>query len=150
MNAVDNPAAAARCGDPDRYSRLFLPGTGITPDFWEDGYLRAFVSHLAESRGKVSRLKAALLSLGITAFIAHEDIQPSREWQREIEAALETMDFLIAFIEPNFANSEWTDQEIGYALGRRVEIIPVRVGRDPHGFIGKIQGVQGKGQMPNA
>ena len=134
---------------PDKYRKLFISGTGITPDFWKDGYLKTFVSHLSSGRSKVSRLKAALEEWGMSAFIAHDDIKPSREWQREIEAALESMELLIAFIEPGFAKSDWTDQEVGYALGRRVEVIPIRVGQDPHGFIGKIQGVQAKGKVPH-
>ena len=27
-------------------------------------------------------------------------------------------------------------------------MIPIRIGQDPHGFIGKIQGIQGKGHLP--
>jgi hypothetical protein len=43
----------------------------------------------------------------------------------------------------DFAESRWTDQEVGVAIGRRVPIIPVRLGADPYGFIGKYQGVAG-------
>lgn len=39
----------------------------------------------------------------------------------------------------DFHDSFWTDQELGYAFGRGVPIICVRLGRDPYGFIGKFQ-----------
>ncbi len=54
------------------------------------------------------------------------------------------MDALVALITPDFHASSWTDQEIGWALGRGVPVIPVRLGADPYGFVGKIQAVTGK------
>ena len=38
-----------------------------------------------------------------------------------------------------FHDSDWTDQEVGFAFGRGVPIISVRMGKDPYGFIGKFQ-----------
>jgi hypothetical protein len=38
-----------------------------------------------------------------------------------------------------FHDSDWTDQEVGYALARGVPIIAVRLERDPYGFLGKFQ-----------
>jgi hypothetical protein len=35
---------------------------------------------------------------------------------------------------------EWTDQEIGIAFGLENFLIPIRMGKDPYGFIGKLQG----------
>ena len=40
-----------------------------------------------------------------------------------------------------FHESDWTDQEVGFALARRVPIMAVRLGRDPYGFIGRFQGL---------
>jgi hypothetical protein len=49
------------------------------------------------------------------------------------------MDGLVALMTDNFHDSQWTDQEIGYAFARQVPIIAVRLGSDPYGFIGKFQ-----------
>ena len=51
---------------------------------------------------------------------------------------------------PNFHESMWTDQEIGIAIaiGRGMLIVPVRLGLDPYGFIGKYQGLQGINKSP--
>jgi TIR domain len=76
-------------------------------------------------------------------------IKPNRDWQNEIEKALNSMDCLIALLTPTFHESYWTDQEIGFALGRNVPIISVRIGKDPYGFIGKLQGFQAKGKRAN-
>ena len=82
------------------------------------------------------------------AFIAHEDIEASKEWRDEVEAGLETMEVLVAVVEPGFKESDWCAQEVGYALGRKIDIIPLRAGLDPFGFFGKYQGIQIKGKYP--
>ncbi|WP_437188597.1 toll/interleukin-1 receptor domain-containing protein [Planctomicrobium sp. SH668] len=85
-------------------------------------------------------------NFGVTCFVAHEDIQPSQEWQKEIEKALFSMHVLVPLLTETFHESNWTDQEIGVAIGRDVPVISVRVGTDPYGFIGKYQAIQGLGK----
>lgn len=133
---------------PEKYKKLFSGGASHLADFWKSGYLRLFVSHLSSNKARMSALKAGLETWGISAFIAHEDIEPSREWRDEVEAGLETMDVLAAVVEPGFKESDWCVQEVGYALGRKVDIIPLRAGLDPFGFFGKYQGIQIKGRLP--
>ncbi|ODU48485.1 MAG: hypothetical protein ABS92_08400 [Thiobacillus sp. SCN 63-374] len=135
--------------EPEKYQRVFSPATLRSADFWKDGYLRAFVSHLSSNRERMSALKSSLAHWGISAFIAHEDIKASREWRDEVEAGLETMDVLVAVVEPGFKESDWCAQEVGYALGRKVDIVPLRAGLDPFGFFGKYQGIQIKGKLPD-
>jgi AbiJ N-terminal domain 5/TIR domain len=133
---------------PEKYQTLFGARAVRAADFWVSGYLKMFVSHLSTNRSRMSALKAGLSHWGISAFIAHEDIQASREWRDEVEAGLETMEVLAAVVEPGFKESDWCAQEVGYALGRKVDIIPLRAGLDPFGFFGKYQGIQIKGKSP--
>jgi serine/threonine protein kinase len=135
--------------NPEKFQKVFGVRVTKSADFWVAGYLRMFVSHLSSNRARMSALKASLASWGISAFIAHEDIQASREWRDEVEAGLETMDVLAAVVEPGFKESDWCSQEVGYALGRKVDIIPLRAGMDPFGFFGKYQGIQIKGKLPD-
>ena len=72
----------------------------------------------------------------------------SKEWLNVIESSIITCDAFLAMIDDNFKNSNWCDQEAGFAFGIGMPIIPVRLGIDPYGFIGKFQGIQGKGKMP--
>ncbi|WP_278355101.1 MULTISPECIES: toll/interleukin-1 receptor domain-containing protein [Idiomarina] len=116
------------------------------PAFWLSGEARVFLSHLAKNKVETTQLKNQLESFGISAFVAHEDIEPTKEWQTEIESALATMDALIALLTPGFKESNWCDQEVGVAIGRRLPIISIRQGLDPYGFIGKYQAVQGAGK----
>ncbi|MBF0320330.1 MAG: toll/interleukin-1 receptor domain-containing protein [Nitrospirae bacterium] len=107
---------------------------------WEEnGYYRVFLSHQTEYRVEAAELKAKLSLFGITCFVAHEDIEPLKEWQIEIENALFSMDALIALMTSDFHDSKWTDQEVGVAFGREVPIISIKLGSDPYGFIGKFQ-----------
>lgn len=100
---------------------------------------RLFISHLAVEKLKATRLKECLAPYGIAGFVAHEDIHPTLEWQSEIERGLWAMDALIAIHTPGFSQSIWCQQEVGFALGRGVKIISLKMGEDPTGFIGKHQ-----------
>lgn len=113
---------------------------------WKSGHFRLFISHLASFKIQASHLQSFFRKYAISAFVAHEDIEPSKEWQREIESALYTMDAFTALLIPGFKESNWCDQEVGVAVGRDVLIIPVRKGLDPYGFIGKYQAIQGAGK----
>ncbi len=110
---------------------------------WDVGQVRVFLSHKAEYKKGTSQLKDCLKRYGIACFVAHEDIEPTEEWQTEIEHALHSMDAMVALLTPDFHESKWTDQEIGFALGRGLPVVAVCLGQDPYGFIGKLQGLQG-------
>ena len=103
-----------------------------------DGY-RVFLSHKAGVKETATTLKEGLRVFGVSAFVAHKDIRPTKEWQDEIEAALASMDAFVALMSKTFHDSDWTDQEVGYALCRGVPIIALRQGTDPYGFIGRFQ-----------
>jgi hypothetical protein len=118
------------------------------PAFWADGQFRLFVSHLAAEKKYAAALQDYLAPIGISCFVAHTDITPTEEWQTAIEHALSTCDSLVALLHPNFHKSNWTDQEIGYAMGRHVPVFAVRLGEDPYGFIGKFQAFNGIGKEP--
>lgn len=110
---------------------------------WGEQPVRVFLSHKAAVKLHVSKLKQSLARCGIAAFVAHEDIEPTEAWQREIERALRSMDALVALLTKDFHNSDWTDQEIGVAMGRQIPLITVRLGRDPYGLMGKGQALGG-------
>jgi len=116
---------------------------------WQQDCLRVFLSHLSKYRQYTAELQEPLFSYGISAFVAHVDIEPTREWQDEIELALQTCDSLVALLTPEFHSSYWTDQEVGYCRGRGTFIIPVKLGLDPYGFIGRYQALNGIERKPH-
>ena len=106
---------------------------------WEgDGY-RLFLSHKSEVSKEVVRLKNKLKVYGVSAFVAHASIKPTQQWQDEIENGLHSMEALAALITDDFHDSNWTDQEVGFAFGRPVPVIPVRLGHNPRGFLARVQ-----------
>lgn len=109
---------------------------------WGEAGFRVFLSHKTEVKKETALLKDQLSLFGVAAFVAHEDILPTKEWQNEIESALESMDAFVALLTHDFHESLWTDQEVGYAIARSVPVVSVRLGRDPYGFIGKFQGLR--------
>jgi hypothetical protein len=116
------------------------------PAFWSPGQFRLFISHVTSFKQRATALRQELTRFHISGFVAHETIDPGKLWQREIEAALGSMHGLVALITPDFHASNWTDQEIGWALGAGMYVLPVRRGADPYGFLGQIQGIQGMGK----
>jgi hypothetical protein len=120
----------------------------VDPPFWRKGMLRLFVSHLAAKRDFAAGLQEALLEYGISAFVAHNDIEPTSEWQAQIETALATCDALIALLHEHFHASPWTDQEIGFAMGRGIPVFAVRFTYAPYGFIGRFQAFNGNNKAP--
>jgi hypothetical protein len=119
---------------------------GVDPSFWRKDMLRVFVTHLAAHRAYAGELQEALLRYGISSFVAHNDIEPTLEWQVQIETALATCDALVALLHDKFHASYWTDQEIGFAMGRGVPVFAVRLGETPYGFIGRFQAFNGNGK----
>jgi hypothetical protein len=111
--------------------------------FWMKHHFRLFISHISEIKTQASELQKQLANFGISAFVAHEDIVPTKEWLIEIDLALNTMDAMVALLSPGFKESDWTSQEVGIGIGKNTLIIPVRLGLDPYGFIGRYQGYQG-------
>jgi hypothetical protein len=123
--------------------RLPFPTPTDEARIWTVGRLRLFVSHVSRVKASAARLKAALEPLGVDAFVAHNDIEPTLEWALEIELALRSMHALCAVITPDFHSSLWCDQEVGFALGRPVPVLTVRSGADPYGLMGKAQAIPG-------
>jgi hypothetical protein len=107
--------------------------------FWKEGTIRLFISHLSRKKTVATELRDELDKFGISGFVAHADITPSREWQNEIEKALRTCDCLVALMASGFHKSDWTDHEVGFVFGKGLPIIPVNMGEHPYGFIAKFQ-----------
>lgn len=110
------------------------------PRNWQDTtQFRLFISHISKDKLKATRLKLCMEKYHISGFVAHEDIHPTLEWQTEIERGLNTMDALISIHTPGFAQSNYTQQELGFAMGRGCKIICLEMGEQPTGFASKHQ-----------
>lgn len=131
----------------DLAMHLDLPSSSLPTDpeaerrLWVAGFCRCFLSHTSKHKMQAASLKGQLVAYGCDVFVAHEDIVPTLEWQREIETALGSCHCLLALVTDDFHGSLWTDQESGFVLGRGLPVVPIRSGKDPYGLMGKLQAV---------
>ena len=53
----------------------------VIPDstFWHTNHFRLFMSHLSSFKARTAQLQESLKDYGISAFVAHEDIEPTKE-----------------------------------------------------------------------
>lgn len=71
------------------------------------------------------------------------DVDGKPDDTAKIERALRSCEVMVAYVTPGFAESDWTDQEVGWALGRDLVVVPVSVeGAMPRGFLGTYQAVR--------
>jgi TIR domain len=117
---------------------------------WRSDHVRLFITHTHEHRGMAKQIKEALVfPYRVDAFVAHDDIEPTRLWEDEITNALRTCDALLALLTPGFHESKWCDQEVGWVLGRDMPLVAsVNMGATPHGFIGRFQAIPRFGDDP--
>jgi len=109
------------------------------PDCWDDQGLRVFISHSSANKAEAKSLSDLLSPYGIKGFVAHEDIEPNRDWIEQIKRALFTCDALIALVTGDFKTSSWTNQEVGVVYARRQLIVAVRISDDPRGLLATTQ-----------
>lgn len=97
--------------------------------------IKIFLSYSSLNKIGVGQIKSWLSEFGFKVFLAHEDIAPSLEWQKEIIKQLKDCNIFIPIITPQFNKSDWTDQESGMAFITKKLIVPISIGGlNPHGF----------------
>ena len=103
--------------------------------------VNAFISYSHQDRKWASQTKRELRKVGIEAFLAHEDIRVSEEWQQRIIQELGRCDLFVPLLSVNFVRSEWAPQEAGFIASRpEVIIAPLSIDKtDPFGFFAKVQ-----------
>jgi len=105
--------------------------------------MKVFLSYSNYDKALAAQVKAELVDrYGLEVFLAHEDIQPSSEWQQTILEELEASEVFLPVLTASFGESEWTDQETGVALGLHKLIVPLKVSADPRGFVGRLQALR--------
>jgi hypothetical protein len=108
-------------------------------NLWDTGIARVFLSLLASENAFVGEVSTELARIGISSFVAHDSIDVTLEWQHEIERALRTADVLAGLVHPHFYDSYWTQQEVGWALGREIPVVLIGLGEPPKAFPARIQ-----------
>jgi hypothetical protein len=113
--------------------------------------LNIFLSYNTNNKIQAGKIKKGLETDKIYLFLAHEDIDPTEQWEEVILKNLKSCQvFLALIVTPNFRESNWTDQEAGFAIASAIEnkkyIISLFDAQVPHGFLNKYQGINISGK----
>jgi len=117
----------------------------------QQGKKKVFLSYSHKDRMLAGEIAVFLKAHGVYVFLAHEDIEISKEWRDEIQRNLKSCNILFALITPRFQESVWTNQEAGYMLGRNIQVVPLIVGETnikEFGFLEALQGIKIKEENP--
>ena len=107
----------------------------IDVNVFQENKIKIFISHRDTHKKQAKKLGEYLEPLGVSCFVAHDSIEPMTLWKDVIHKALASMDAFICFITDNFYKSCWTNQEIGFALAKKVPMYLFSFDKtDPDGF----------------
>lgn len=139
--------------DPDCQRAIPFSGRRpVNPDrlsIWKQGLVRVFISHRDRHKKLARDLADELEPYGFSCFVAHETIPANEEWRKVILAGLETMEIMLVVLTSDFSESFWTMQEVGYALGKAVPLVSLKLETaDPPGFISHMQALRGSIGQP--
>ena len=84
-----------------------------------------FISYSRKDKEFVTRLHAALLERGRTAWVDWEGIPPTARWRAEIEAAIINGQSFVFVVSPSSAASEICAEEAAIAERHNKKIIPL-------------------------
>jgi hypothetical protein len=89
-----------------------------------------FVSHSTDDVcSDVGVICEILEKCKIPSFVADRDAPLGQALPAIIMRAIEESDLFLVFLTKNSRKSPWVNQEIGYALGRDIPVIPLKKGR---------------------
>lgn len=131
---IDDEAALSIASVPDDHG------------LWNEGHVRVFLSHTAKEKEFVGEVSRELAVVGIHGFVAHETMKIERPWQSQIEVALRTAEAFVGLVHPPFNESNWCQQELGWAKGRGLPEFFIRLGANPEGFAASTQWPSGNGR----
>lgn len=108
---------------------------------------RIFICHSNNGKKIASELKENLDTLGLSVFVAHIDIIPSKDFPSTIIQSLKSIDIFIPIITDDFRKSDWADQECGMAFLLEKLILPISIDNNlPYGFLSQLQAFKVKSE----
>lgn len=90
-----------------------------------------FISHSILDIDLAKKIKSWLDDVGISIFIAHQDLEPAKDFDLEIIEQIKTSLIFVPLLTKNFMRSEWCDQETGIAIATNSTILPIKIDNDP-------------------
>lgn len=102
-----------------------------------------FISYQTSNKHVAGKLQGIFQEIGISAFLAHEDIEVSTEWRERILEELGKATMFISILSNEYFESPWCVQESGIAAYRGITSLHLSIdGNIPQGFSSNIQSVK--------
>ena len=79
--------------------------------------------------GEIGEVCNIFKTCKIPSFIADRDAPIGKSLPETVKKAINNSELVLVFLTKNSKKSIWVNQEIGYALGKGIPIIPLRKGR---------------------
>jgi len=86
---------------------------------------KVFISHSTRDQRLVIALANILSKFGIKVFVAEWYLRPGQRLEKKVFDEIEDSDCVVALLTQNGIRSNWTHQEIGYALKSGRTLIPL-------------------------
>ena len=104
----------------------------------------AFISYQTDDKAIAGKIKYLLTNVGVSSFMAHEDIDVSEEWRLKILEEIGKADLFVSVLSRKYDESLWCIQEAGIASFRKeMTKIPLSIdGSIPKAFAGNIQSIK--------
>lgn len=134
--SLDGP----KIGKTDLFDKFYQAPIPI----FEGKKIEIFFSYANKDKLLAGKIATLLNKREIDVFLAHEDIEISKEWRNEILKHLKNDNFLLALLTANYEKSVWAIQEAGYMMGKGGKSIPLIVGETDvkkFGFLESFQGI---------
>lgn len=91
-----------------------------------------FISYSRDDSSIVRRIVERLIEAGLTVWVDINEITVGDEFKRRITTGLANSSIML-FISSIHSNvSDWTAKEIGYAVTKKIPIIPIRLDNSPY------------------
>ena len=102
---------------------------------------QVFVSHDLRDLEMAQELFSTVKNFPFAVHLAMEDVESGRSRQR-LEGRLANSDVVVAVLTEHAANSQWINQEVGYAVAKGIPVIPLYDSEDLRGgYISEMEGV---------
>jgi len=100
----------------------------------------AFISYQTTDKLTAARVQRVLADVGISSFLAHEDIEVSVAWREKILEEIGRANLFVSILSKHYLQSAWCMQEAGIAAFRNLTSIHLSIdGTIPTGFSSNVQ-----------
>lgn len=104
--------------------------------------IRIFLSHSSKDFGLVDLIRAQAQAIEVDVYLHEMHPEPGTSLSSKVADAIGTSDALVVLVTANTAASAYVNQEIGYALGKGLPVIPLVSRGTDSDQLAMLQGVE--------